>query len=425
MTGWASPRWVLIVAFAIGVAACTSDGDPTPVTVAPAGAEATTTSSSAPDATLPLPTTTTAVPTSPPPSTLPSPDVNLVLDLEPIASGFDQPVFVTHAPGDPRLFVVDQPGRIWVIEEGEATVFLDIRDRVGFGGERGLLGMAFHPDFAENGRFYLDLNGSDGNTRIVEFTVSEAPDVADEESSRALLTIDQPAGNHNGGMIAFGPDGYLWIGMGDGGAANDRYGNGQRADTLLGAMLRIDVGPGAPDPYGIPPDNPFADGADGAPEVWAIGLRNPWRWSFDGTDLWIGDVGQGTTEEVDHTATDAAGLNYGWPVYEGTGCFGSADDCTGDGFVFPVHEYGHDEGCSITGGYVYRGSALPELTGHYFFSDFCSGFIHSIDPDGAVHDWTDDTGIVGGATSFGVDDDGEIYVVNAEGTVDQLVRATP
>ena len=425
MTGWASRRWVLIVAFAIGVAACTSDADPTPVAVEPVDTEATTASSSASASTVPPATTTTTVSTSIPSSTLPPSDANVVLDLEPIASGFDQPVFVTHAPGDPRLFVVDQPGRIWVIQGGDPSVFLDIRDRVGFGGERGLLGMAFHPDYADNGLFYLDLTGSDGNTRIVEFTVSEDPNVADEESSRALLTIDQPAGNHNGGMIAFGPDGYLWIGMGDGGAANDRYGNGQRADTLLGSMLRIDVGPGAPDPYGIPPDNPFADGADGAPEVWAIGLRNPWRWSFDGTDLWIGDVGQGTTEEVDRTSIDAAGLNYGWPVYEGTGCFGPAEDCTGDGFVFPVHEYGHDEGCSITGGYVYRGSTLPELTGHYFFSDFCSGFIHSIDPDGAIHDWTDDTGIVGGTTSFGVDAAGEIYVVNAEGTVDRIVRADP
>ena len=426
MTGRAARRWALAIVVGISIASCTSAEESTPVSVN--GDAIATTSVAAPSSTA---TTNPASTTAPSPTTAPStptstsPGVieDVVLALERIASGFDQPVFVTHAPGDPRLFVVDQPGRVWTIEDGEVSAFVDVRDRVDFGGEGGLLGMAFHPDYADNGMFYLNLTGEDGNTRIVELAVSDDPDIVDAESRRALLTIDQPAGNHNGGMIEFGPDGYLWIGMGDGGGANDRYGNGQRADTLLGSMLRIDVGPGAPDPYGIPPDNPFADGVDGAPEVWAIGLRNPWRFSFDGDDLWIGDVGQRTTEEIDRTSSDAAGLNYGWPVYEGSGCLEPTDACTDDDFVMPVHEYGHDAGCSVTGGYVYRGSALPELTGHYFFSDFCSGFVRSIAPDGSVHDWTDGTGKVGGVTSFGVDADGELYIVRSGGTVDRIVRA--
>jgi glucose/arabinose dehydrogenase len=282
--------------------------------------------------------------------------------------------------------------------------------------------MAFHPGYADSGRFFVNYTDLDDDTRIVEYAVSNDPDVADRASGREILTITQPAGNHNGGMIAFGPDGFLWIAMGDGGAANDSFGNGQRADTLLGAMLRIDVGPDAIRPYGIPSDNPFAAGGDGVPEVWAIGLRNPWRFSFDGDDLWIADVGQGEIEEIDRTSVLQPGLNYGWPIYEGSDCLRTTADCTEDGFVFPVHEYGHDEGCSITGGVVYRGAALPELDGHYFFSDFCSGFIRSIAPDGDVFDWTADTGSVDAVTSFGTDVEGEVYVVSGAGTVFRITR---
>ena len=207
----------------------------------------------------------------------------------------------------------------------------------------------------------------------------------------------------------------LWIGLGDGGGSNDRYGNGQSETTLLGAMLRIQVGPGL-DPYEIVEDQGFA-----GPEIWAIGLRNPWRFSFDGDELWIADVGQGDVEEIDAVSTDERRLNFGWPIYEGSECL--AGPCTTSGLTFPVLEYGHDEGCSVTGGYVYRGSAMPHLDGHYFFSDWCTGFLRSIAPDGIVHDWTAGTGPLDQVSSFGRDESGEVYVVSATGTISRIVEA--
>lgn len=337
------------------------------------------------------------------------------LGLQVVADGFERPVFYTTV-GE-HGFVVDQPGRIWGIgQTGDPDVVLDIRDRVASGSERGLLGLAFHPDYGN--LFYVNYTRSgDGATVVSEFAISGDPPIADLNSEREILVVPQPASNHNGGMIAFGPKGNLWIGMGDGGSANDAFGNAQRGDTLLGSLLRIRVGPGL-DPYGVVEPRGFA-----APEIWAIGLRNPWRFSFDGDLIWIADVGQDAVEEVDRESTDDLGLNFGWPNYEGSEC--NTGPCAANsGFAFPAYEYRHNEGCSITGGYVYRGSAIPQLEGHYFFSDFCSGFIRSIGPNGVVRDWTDGTGRVARVSSFGRDDAGEVYVVSTTGTVYRIVDTT-
>lgn len=369
--------------------------------------DGTTTTTEQPD------TTTTSAPTT---TTTAAPTTTTTvaaasLTWTQVATGFEQPVFVTAPPGDSRLFVVDQPGRIWVIDDGDPEVFLDVRAITTFGGERGLLGLAFHPD--DPNTFYIN-HVSSGDTVVAEYTAGG--NTADPNSRRVLLTIDQPARNHNGGMIAFGPDGYLWIGMGDGGGANDQFGQGQRADTLLGAMLRIDVDG---DPYVVPADNPYADGVDGAPEVWATGLRNPWRFSFDGNLVYIADVGQNEIEEVSVAPTSAGGLNFGWPVFEGDACFDGP--CDFSGTVFPAVTYPHSQGCSITGGYVYRGSALPDLVGHYFYSDYCTGFLRSYS-NGSTFDWTGETGQISQVTSFGIDGSRELYVTSAAGSIYRLER---
>jgi glucose/arabinose dehydrogenase len=406
-----------VAGFALVVAACTGEDSEAATTTTTTPPPETTAEAPAPTAALPTttseaPATTEAASTTI--TTVPLGELSLALEV--VAEGFEQPVFATAIPGDTRLFVVGQPGLIWVIDRGAPEVFLDIRDQVRFGGEMGLLGLAFHPDYAANGLFYVDYVDTETGTRISEFSVGDSG-IADRGSERVVLRVPQPATNHNGGMIGFGPDGVLWIGMGDGGGADDQYGNGQRGDTLLASMLRIEVGPGAPDPYGIPDGNDFE-----APEVWAIGLRNPWRWDFDGDVLWIGDVGQGNIEEINRVDTSVVGLNFGWSLFEGTSCF--RGDCDAAGLVRPVHEYGHDQGCSITGGFVYRGADIPELDGHYFFSDWCTGFLRSITPGGDVIDWTDDVGIQAQVSSFGVDGRGELYLVSATGTVWRLVRGT-
>ena len=321
-------------------------------------------------------------------TTTPAPESigETTLGLEAVAEGFEQPVFYTTNGG--FGFIVDQPGVIWTTAGGsDPAIFLDIRKRVKFKGEQGLLGLAFHPDHPD--RFYVNYTGKNNATFVSEFIVEEGSDAADPDSERVILELRQPAKNHNGGMIAFGPSGDLWIGMGDGGSSNDKYANGQNEDTLLGSMLRIVVGPEI-ETYGVVESHVFD-----SPETWAIGLRNPWRFSFDNETIWIADVGQSDVEEINRADTGDSGLNFGWPLYEGTDCFaGPCDEVDASGRVLsiPVHEYRHDEGCSITGGYVYRGSAIPQLDGHYFFSDWCSGFIRSIAPDGSVHDWTDGTG---------------------------------
>ena len=321
-----------------------------------------------------------------------------------------------------RLFVLEQIGRVRIIVNGALLdqPFLDLTDDVLFSGELGLLGLAFHPNFPEDPRFYVHFSGdAGGETRIEEYRVGNDPDRADLSSRRTLLTVGQPATNHNGGMIAFGPDGLLYVGLGDGGGANDRYRNGQDTDSLLGAILRIDVDG---EPYEIPVENYFADGG-GAAEIWAWGLRNPWRFSFDGDWLFIGDVGQGAWEEIDVVHRESRGINLGWPIMEGTHCFRTG--CSTSGLTPPVLDYPHDGGdCSVTGGYVYRGSAIPALEGTYFYGDFCTGRMASFRVDGEglyeTRGWDDTLGRVPFLTSFGTDGFGELYVLSADGSVMRL-----
>ncbi|MBI3242776.1 MAG: PQQ-dependent sugar dehydrogenase [Chloroflexi bacterium] len=364
--------------------------------------------------TSPPPTVTTAppeVPSPAPPTPSPSIPGGSCCDFQLVADGLYRPTLVTHA-GDERLFILEQSGQVRVVVDGQlvAAPFLDIdaivSDRAN---EQGLLGLAFHPNYAENGQFFVNYTNSLGDTVIARYTVSSDPNLADPASGEILFTIDQPYVNHNGGGLAFGPDGLLYVGMGDGGSQGDPRGNGQNPYSFLGKMLRVDV-----------ETNPTQ------PLIWALGLRNPWRFSFDRLtgDLFIGDVGQGEWEEIDSVAASALaepGPNFGWNIFEGTHRY---SDGPADLVVPPIAEYSHAEGgCSVTGGYVYRGTALPELSGIYFFADYCSGIIWSLTPqaDGAwernVFMNTDFT-----ISSFGEDVNGELYVVDHGGAVYRLVK---
>jgi glucose/arabinose dehydrogenase len=354
----------------------------------------------------------------PPPSSLLA--VELVAELE-------MPVFLTSPAGDSRLFVVEKPGRVRVIEGGQLRPepFLDLTGRVSLGMEQGLLGLAFHPRYATNGWLYVNYTDTEGDTRVVRYTVSHDPNVADSASAKLVLRVDQPYANHNGGMVAFGPDGMLYIGLGDGGSAGDPKENGQDPTTLLGAMLRIDV-EGA-DPYAIPPDNPFVGIKDARPEIWAIGLRNPWRYAFDRPSgkLYIADVGQNELEEIDVVGVADKGPNFGWDIMEGTRCY-EPKKCDKRGLVLPVLEYGRDDGCSVTGGYVYRGKAIPDLSGHYLYSDYCQGWLRSfrLSPSGAAAERREyAAGKLGLVTSFGEDAAGELYVMTLDGKVLRLIAA--
>jgi hypothetical protein len=342
-----------------------------------------------------------------------------------VATGLNSPVHLTAPPGDARLFVVEQAGRIRIIQSGLllSGPFLDIVDRVGSGGERGLLSVAFHPAYASNGFFYVNYTDRGGATRIERYRVSSDANVADPGSARLVLTVAQPFANHNGGLVLFGPDGKLYIGMGDGGGAGDPLGHGQNRATLLGALLRIDVDAG--DPYRVPPDNPVVGDPAARGEIGAYGLRNPWRFSFAGEtgDLYIADVGQNAWEEVNAIAGALRGLNYGWNIMEGRHCFRVAN-CDADGLILPVLEYDHSSGCSITGGAVYRGGAVPEIRGHYFYSDYCRGWLRSfrLASGRAVDEREWAVGSLGNVTSFGEDAAGELYVLNAAGQVFRLER---
>lgn len=353
---------------------------------------------------------------------------DLKLELSPVVEGLGAPVGLTNAgDGSGRLFIVLQEGLILTLDDDGVLdrPFLDIVERVTSGGEQGLLGLAFHPRYESNGRLFVDYTDLSGDTVVAEYEVSgNNPNVADADSERVLLHIDQPYPNHNGGHVTFGPDGYLYIGMGDGGSGGDPHGNGQNPDTLLGKLLRIDVdGRSADRPYAIPTDNPFASGTEGRPEIWATGLRNPWRFSFDepaGT-LWIADVGQSDQEEVDRVDASEPGLNYGWNAMEGTDCYLPPTGCDKSRFVEPLTTYSHEEGCSITGGYVYRGAQQP-LVGVYLFSDYCSGDIYAVaaereGPLDLVELLDTDRAI----SSFGLDEDGELYAVDLGGAVLKLV----
>jgi hypothetical protein len=325
---------------------------------------------------------------------------------------------------------VERPGRIRIVQNGSllATPFLDISARTTTDGERGLLSMAFDPQFAANGLFYVYYTDPDGSIAIERYAVSAAdPNRADPASALRLLSIPHPgASNHNGGLLAFGPDGFLYIGTGDGGGSGDTFGNGQNLNSLLGKLLRIDTrASSTAQPYAIPPANPFINQSGRRPEIWAYGLRNPWRYAFDAAAglLYIGDVGEQRREEVDVARVDQAGLNYGWNIMEGTLCFAS-DPCNSQGLVLPVLDYGHDSGCSIIGGYVYRGSAIPELQGRYFYSDLCTGFLKSfLYANGAVSEqrsWTVQN--VTPVYSFGQDAQNELYLLSAKGVVYRIVR---
>ena len=361
--------------------------------------------------------------TPPPPAT--------GVTLEQLPGSFSEPLFVTAPPGDQdRIFVVEQTGRIRVVRN-EALLtrpFLDLRTAVSGGYEQGLLGLAFHPQYAANGRFFVHFTNTSGDTRIVRYVVSSTdPDSADRATADTILMQNQPFDNHNGGWIAFGPDGYLYVALGDGGSGGDPQGNGQRLNTLLGKILRLDVN-GATG-YAIPPDNPFVGTTGARGEIWAYGLRNPWRASFDRAtgDLYIGDVGQNSWEEVSvQDGQSGGGENYGWRIMEGTRCYNAAT-CSMADLVLPVYEYPTGDCGAVTGGYVYRGSAVPAIQGHYFFADFCQGFVLSFRmQNGAavdVRDWTSALGDPGDVSSFGEDARGELYLTSLSGAVYRFVEA--
>lgn len=347
-----------------------------------------------------------------------------MLKLVPVVSSLSSPLFLTAQAGDGRLFVVEQAGRIRVVKNGQllATPYLDIRSKLTSGGERGLLGMAFHPNFASNGFFYVDYTDLNGNTEIERYHATPSADVADAASASHVLGFTQPFSNHNGGMLLFGPDNMLWIGTGDGGSGGDPQGNGQKLTTLLGKMLRINID-AAGTAYSIPSNNPYTGTAGARAEIWGIGLRNPWRYAFDRPTgmLYVADVGQGAWEEVHAVSATRAGVNYGWNTMEGLHCYGNTT-CSQTGLDLPVLEYDHGQGCSITGGYVYRGTAIPGVVGHYFYSDYCTGFLRSFKLANGVatEKRTWDVGNVGNVLSFGEDSAGELYVLSGNGTVYRL-----
>lgn len=372
-------------------------------------------------------------PYNPGPST---PSKGTMMRLEAVAEGLSRPLYVTAPPGEAnRLFIVEQGGRILLRKDGAVleTPFLDLSGLIGSGtGERGLLGLAFHPDYTRNGIFFVNYTDSNHDTVVALYCAyAEDPDRGDPDTAKILLTIQQPYSNHNGGMLAFGPDGYLYVALGDGGSGNDPGNNGQALDTLLGKLLRIDVDNG--DPYGIPADNPFVSDGAVRDEIWAYGLRNPWRFSFDREtgDLWVADVGQNALEEINVQSADSAGgENYGWRVREGDQCRPGESNCDLPGAVDPIHVYANVGSQSITGGYVYRGAAIPELVGTYFFADFITGKVYALvrEPGGGVT-VTDETDSLNSGNitlqnvaSFGEDGVGELYLVDhGAGAVYQLV----
>jgi glucose/arabinose dehydrogenase len=361
-------------------------------------------------------------------STAPSLD-DVRLQLQPVVSGLASPVHLSAPAGDARLFVVEQAGRIRVVKGGQllATPFLDITAKVLSGGERGLLSVAFDPQYATNGFLYVYYTSRPNGDIVVErYGGTVGADVAGTAGTPVISIPHPNFSNHNGGLVAFGPDGMLYLGTGDGGSGGDPNGNGQNQNVLLGKLLRLDV---RTLPYTIPATNPFVGVAGKRGEIWAYGLRNPWRFAFDRgatpATLYIADVGQNQYEEVNAVASTTAGVNYGWVVMEGLHCYPSGDACNKTGLTPPVLEYSHASGgCSITGGYVYRGAAIPELVGQYFYSDYCSGFLASMSggTGPAVTSRTWSVPNVGNVLSFGEDSAGELYVLSANGTVYRIAR---
>lgn len=350
---------------------------------------------------------------------------DITVDFKLVADGFTQPLFATGAgDGSGRLFAVEKTGRIWILRGAAKSTkpFLDLSTAVSTNSERGLLGLAFSTSFAEDGLFYVNYTDKDGTTTVSRFTASG--DTASRDSEQVLLKIKQPYANHNGGMIAFGPDGYLYVGMGDGGSGGDPKGNGQNMKALLGKMLRIDVSRDASEvrdtEYGIPASNPYAGSSGVSREIWASGLRNPWRFSFDRTtgDLWIGDVGQGEWEEIDfQPAGSAGGENYGWNAFEGTHPYPPGSSARAGEFTAPIVEYGHKAGESVTGGYVYRGTEYPALQGVYVYADYVSGRVWGLKRSGTSVENRELADTAYAVVSFGEDDQGELYMVDFNGGV--------
>jgi glucose/arabinose dehydrogenase len=348
--------------------------------------------------------------------------------LQAVASGLSFPVYLTAPPADlNRLFIAEKTGAIRIVKDGTLlpTPFLDLSAQVSGGSEQGLLGFAFDPAYASTGRFVVHYTDINGNTHLSTFQVSSDPDVANPASEHVILAVTQPYPNHNGGQVAFGPDGFLYLGLGDGGSGNDPQGRGQDRSDLLASILRLDVQAGTS--YTVPADNPFVGEAGVRPEIWSYGLRNPWRFSFDRAtgDLYIADVGESRYEEIDVAPSadrSGKGVNYGWKLMEGSHCLNGP--CNESGLALPILEYNHDQGCSITGGYVYRGSAIPALQGLYFFGDYCQGWVRSLryasQSATEVTDWPS-LRPGGSITSFGEDAAGELYVMAADGRVFKII----
>ena len=418
------------------VAACGAP-DTTPVSEPLPTATATPVPAASPGEATPRPSDAPSAPSAPTP--LPIADDPPPLALESVTAGLATPIGIATGPPG-WLLVQEQLGRVVAVEleSGATRVVLDIRAQVGIGSERGLLGLALHPDWPENPRAFVHYSDTAGDTVLSEFRATDqpAPLNLDPATERVLLQVDQPYANHNGGQLAFGPDGYLWFGLGDGGSGGDPFGNGQNPGTTLGKILRLDVDaePDGDATYAIPDENPFVDGG-GAPEAYLIGLRNPWRFSFDRVTglLWIADVGQSAFEEINRVdPAAAAGANLGWNVMEASHCY-AIEDCSAEGLVLPVTEYGRDGGCSVTGGHVYRGTAIERLAGWYLFSDYCTGFVFGVrsdiaqpaagEPAPAPQRLLLETGA--NVTSFGEDTDGELYLVDqTSGTLYRIVEGS-
>jgi glucose/arabinose dehydrogenase len=377
--------------------------------------------------------TSSAAAASPETTAEPTPVAPVSISLKKIATGLSGAIGLSTASGDKRLFVIRQTGQVVIVSDGKvAGTFLDISSRISCCGERGLLGLAFHPGYASNGRFFVRYTNPSGNLQISEFHVSSDPGRADAASERKILTIPHPSfGNHNGGRIEFGPDGFLYIGTGDGGSGGDPNNHGQSLNTLLGKMLRIDIDTTSGGlAYAIPSSNPFAGQSGKRGEIWSYGLRNPYTFSFDGKtgDLWIADVGQNKYEEVDRALASTgggAGINYGWRTMEGNHCYSPATGCNQSGMTLPLTEYSHGNsdsiGCAIVGGYVYRGSAHPALGGRYLFGDYCTGRIWDVEAAGPASQVPHpllSSGIR--ITGWGQDSSGELYLTSESGTLYQI-----
>lgn len=422
----------LVAAAALVAGGCVDDrASPSPSAGRPS--PATSPSAAVPATTAPVPSATPG-PTAPPfdPTT-----ISVTLDTVATVPGAPLAITAPH-DGSGRLLVATKGGQVRILRgrDLDPDPMLDIGALVSNGGEQGLLGIAVHPDFPADPRIFVDYTDVNGDTVVAAYRLDPSdPDRLDPRSAERVLAVDQPFANHNGGALGFGPDGYLYVALGDGGSGGDPQDNGEHLDTLLGKILRLDVdrsGAGG-QPYAIPPDNPFANVAGARPEIWLTGLRNPWRFAFDQAtgDLWIGDVGQGDWEEVDLAPAGVGGLDLGWDRMEGSHCFEPKTGCPTDGLVLPVTEYGHDEGCTIIGGAVYRGADQALLAGGYLFGDYCSGRLWAISAaEAAVAIATGGAldpirvGTAGaGLAGFGEDEAGELYVANLDGTISRVVAS--